>query len=435
MASEDLRVEDFEFTLEGGEYGDENDKVQDVEDDGSQQAVAQSVQSNVQLLALLEKGNHRGFRELVDLPANLEDNDDVDLMLKLMDARGGNSGAKVLFKNLFNVLCCLAGESLDPAGMSAADQLLNLNTKFLFWLTDIGAKGEFTSGLLRHFPGQKLPEPFGRYVKTLQVVPTKTNGVGHMTPEQQKCAKFGGIVKSHFDLCKREINGSANPLWIAPSKLPSGVSEYAYTYFMRKQLWPVRAMELAKNAAKAATNRQKRKGSSIDIEAPEARLLSYDFDPNWYPDWWLVYLYLGEPAADNCRISFVSGKAALTVKSLSDIRDMASRSNRKAIDRALAESSEGTASADRSTGPKKQRIDIFLRNPYAESQLQVRKDRIAMLKETMSTLKLLDIPTSDEQYQTVLRQLLSEQMAALEEMKTDDRVSVQPPVFETPSGL
>jgi hypothetical protein len=267
----------------GDTFADDDDVVADDQQDemSLDDEVTTVVPSNIELLALLKKNNYIGFKKKLDLPTDLEDNDDLDVMVKLMTSKGnGQSGAKTLFKNLFNVLCCLAGESVDKVVMSSSQILINFNTQFLFWYENIEEKEEFSSGLLRHFPDKKMPLAFRTYVETLQVAPTqrwnKANGVVDLSAPQQKCAKFGSIVKNHFDTCKKEINGNANPLWIAPSNLPSGVSKYAYTYFIRKQLWPVRAMELAKKAAKAANTRMRRKGETLsDVDAAGARTAQY----------------------------------------------------------------------------------------------------------------------------------------------------------------
>jgi hypothetical protein len=433
MSFEDSGVE-VPFTLDDND----GDETQDPQDDCLRGV---NVTSNVELIAFLKKNDYTGFKKKLNLPTDLEDNDDLEIMTKLMDGKG-SGGAKALFKNLFNFLCCLAGESIDPVPMTTTNQFINFNTKFVYWLSDLSMKEEFSSGILRYFPNRELPESFARYVETMQVVPTpkwvKTNGIERLGVEQQTQVKFGSIVKAHFDLCKREINGNANPLWIHPTKLPSGVSEYAYLYFIRKELWPQRALELAKNAAKAAYTRQKRKrtattnaddSSESQVETPEARMQQYAFDPNWYPDWWLVFLYMGIPADNRCRDSFVSGKA-VAVASLTDIRHLANKVNRKAIDEAVSNSSSSTP-VSALTDDNRRQVDIVISqaNP-TPSILQVRREKISALRDAIATMKELGMSQTNDQYKGLLLQLLQEQQAVIAELVTPQ---TQPETFETPN--
>ena len=147
------------------------DGVDEVEDDSLPEESA--FVSATELEGYLEEKEYRKFREKLLLPDDLEESDDLEVMVKMCETKGdGNVGAKTLYKNLFDVLCCLAGESIDNTPMQASDQLLNFNIKFVFWVSNIELKEEFSSTLLRFFPNKKLPADFLTYCKAMSPVPT-----------------------------------------------------------------------------------------------------------------------------------------------------------------------------------------------------------------------------------------------------------------------
>jgi len=85
----------------------------------------QSTTSAVELEDLLKKKDYSQFRARLNLPTYLADTDAIVHMIELASRSGGMTNPKkVLCKNLFNVLCCLAGESVDNAGMSLANQFM-----------------------------------------------------------------------------------------------------------------------------------------------------------------------------------------------------------------------------------------------------------------------------------------------------------------------
>ena len=407
---------DEEFTLLSGV-----DNAFDEEDgcslDGTNvdEAPDVTVGNNEVLLSLLQRNDYSGFKSKLNLPRDLEDNDDVVLMMNMMQSKGKGPSKPLLFKNLFNLLCCLAGESLDRGSMGLTDQYLNFNTQFVFWLEHLALKEEFTSDLLRHFPDKELPVGFNEYVQLMEAVPTvkwiTSLGIQNMPVDKQNKMKFGSIVKSHFDAAKREINNNANPLWISPSKLPSGVSEYAYTYFIRQELWPQQAFAKAKNAMKTAVARVKRyektkknktKKGPVEVEDVrpiEERLRDYPFEPSWYPDWWLTFLFLGLPAGNKCRDSLVSG-VATTVASLSTIRECSNRANRRAIDKASAGSSRiNTPTTDASTISssvvKKRQLDITLHESFSNATYAKKKALTTLLEGHLKSMRDYGISPPD----------------------------------------
>jgi hypothetical protein len=421
-----------------------NEEEADVEDDSPPQDTV--MLSSIELENLLDKKDYRTFRDKLKLPSDLEDSDDLEIMVQLSEAKGnGNIGAKTLFKNMFNVLCCLAGESLDSNPMQSNDQLLNFSVKFTFWLENIELKEEFAETLLRFFPNRKLPPSFVQYVSTMYTTPTakwiKDQRVQNKSPEQQKQIKFGSIVKSHYDLCKKELNGTANPLWISPSKLPSGVSMYAYMVFMRKQIWPARAYDLAENAVRQAFKRDNpsatysKKDHAAIIQGKAALNV---FDMHWFPDWWLPFVFLGLPAGNNARDSFNSGKAVTSSATLRDIRDLQTKVNRNAIDKNTPGSTPSTKKSpgdvpSSSSPSKRRKLDITVTSKdtvhsHISQVVQNRKQRIEGMKDCLETLKMLGFSVTDDKFKDVLNRLLTEQ----EQLVNDLAKAVDNNEFETP---
>ena len=159
--------------------------------------------SAVELEELLKKKNYTQFRAKLNLPTYLADTDPIEQMIELASRSSGMTNPKkVLCKNLFNVLCCLAGESVDNAGMSLANQFMNFNLKFIFWEKSFHEKAEFYESVVQLFPGKVLPEYFGQYIETQKSSPTtrwvKDNGISQMSLTEQQGMKFGSIVKMHI---------------------------------------------------------------------------------------------------------------------------------------------------------------------------------------------------------------------------------------------
>lgn len=111
-----------------------------VEDDVEEDTipVPSGILSGVELEALLEKKDHRTFRQKLNVPDDFDEVDDLESMFVFSQTpNAGTLGAKTLYKNLFDVLCSLAGESLSNAPMTSVQQLLNYNLKFQHWLDNI----------------------------------------------------------------------------------------------------------------------------------------------------------------------------------------------------------------------------------------------------------------------------------------------------------
>jgi hypothetical protein len=261
----------------------------------------------------------------------------------------------------------------------------------------------------------------------------KDNKLQHLSVEQQAGAKFGAVVKSHFDSCKREINSTLNRLWIPASKLPSGVSCYAYLYFMRKQLWPTKAFELAEMAMKTgfkrdnSTAKYNKKDHVVTISEKAA---AYEFHDNWYPDYWLAFLYLGLPAGDKVRPSFASGEATV-VQSLPAIRSMANKATRRAIDGGSATGPSSSTkkskrnSPDTLDGGSCEKKFVLTLNSGQYDPLNA---LIANLKDQAATMVNMDVDTKSPEYRSVMAKLLKAQQAAMEKIEKE----IDDSVFTTP---
>jgi hypothetical protein len=400
------------------------------------------------------------FNELLEdefelnLLSNLEDNDDLKVMCDMAAVKNskGLAATKILNKNLFNVVCCLAGESVGKVGKDINQKIFDFNARFQFWSQEIARTEEFRSNLLRLFPGRELPQSFFDYVKTMRTAPTakfiKDRKLENFSAEQQTDAKFGALVKAQFDSCKREINRILNPLWRPASMLPSGVSCYAYLYFMRKQLWPSKALEFAGLAMKTAFKRGSttKYNKKDHVVAISERAAKYKFNENWYPDYWLVFLYLGKPAGENARRSFTSGEAVVE-QLLPSIRSMANKETRGAVDSGSSnKETRGAVDSDSSNKETRGAVDsgssigssssakkARTSSPDTEgsgSDEKVKKFTyrhsydplnalIANLKDQAATMVLMKMDLNCPEYKGVLTALLKAQQAAMERIEKE----------------
>ena len=387
------------------------------------------------------------FNELLEdefelnLLSNLEDNDDLKVMCDMAAAKNskGLAATKMLNKNLFNVVCCLAGESVGKVGKDINQKIFDFNARFQFWSQEIARTEEFRSNLLRLFPGRELPQSFFDYVKTMRTAPTakfiKDRKLENFSAEQQTDAKFGALVKAQFDSCKREINRILNPLWRPASMLPSGVSCYAYLYFMRKQLWPSKALEFAGLAMKTAFKRGSttKYNKKDHVVAISERAAKYKFSENWYPDYWLVFLYLGKPAGENARRSFTSGEAVVE-QLLPSIRSMANKETRGAVDSGSSnKETRGAVVSGSSIGSSSSAKKARTSSPDTEgsgSDETVKKFTyrhsydplnalIANLKDQAATMVLMKMDLNCPEYKGVLTALLKAQQAAMERIEKE----------------
>jgi len=235
-----------------------------------------------------------------------------------------------------------------------------------------------------------------------------------MSQVEQHSVKFGSIIKLHFEMCRREINGTANPLWIAPHKLPSGTSVFAYQFFMRMQFWPTRAFDLAEGTARKKFHRDHagekwlRKNHVEDIAEKASQT---PFEEAWYPDWWLSFLLLGLPSGNGVRPCFLSGKAS-DVDSLAVIRNLSAKTNRRAVDSLLSGAGGKAPRSDEPDRKMQKTMTVKHQHMYADEDMTVMQSReksIANLKDTLVTLQSLGIPITDESHQEVLLALLKEQ--------------------------
>jgi hypothetical protein len=210
---------------------------------------------------------------------------------------------KTLCKNVFNFICCVAGDNVPDLAMTAEEKFMQFHDQFHLWFEKMSTTEEHVGGILKVFEGCKLPEFFRNYVKEMKVRSTqKWIAKYHFGGESQdklKRLRFGNIVKDCFDDCRKSINTVANPLWIDSELLPRKISVFAYFYFMRKQIWPSKALENAVNSHRMAKRRKSTK--VVDDIGGSINLVPADFDDKWYPDWWLSFVFLGLPAGKRAR--------------------------------------------------------------------------------------------------------------------------------------
>ena len=191
--------------------------------------------------------------------------------------------------------------------MRTNDRLEQCGLKFLFWLQECKSQAEHRKGILKPFPDLDWEVDFLAQVSTLQNSEPSDTFVkshklleGNMSEQKRKLIWFGSKVKTAFETARRLISVAANPLWIAPEKLPSGCNVSGMLLSIRKRLWtPYRACELAKAAIWQEFKRDNKTLKEGDNkEAILARALTYELVDSYFPSWWATFCYLGLPAGD-----------------------------------------------------------------------------------------------------------------------------------------
>ena len=65
-----------------------------------------------------------------------------------------------------------------------------------------------------------MHSPVLRALRTF--VKSLTHLEGNMSEQKRKLIRFGSKVKTAFETARHFVSAGANPLWMAPDKLPSG---------------------------------------------------------------------------------------------------------------------------------------------------------------------------------------------------------------------
>ena len=114
-------------------------------------------------------------------------------------------------------------------GIRTNDRLEQCGLKFLFWLQECTSQAEHREGILKPFPDFDWEADFLAHISTLQNSEPSDTFVkshklleGNMSEQKRKLIWFGSKVKTAFETARRLILVAANPLWIAPEKLPLG---------------------------------------------------------------------------------------------------------------------------------------------------------------------------------------------------------------------
>ena len=216
---------------------------------------------------------------------------------------------------LFNFVCCVAGESLTKATLGGVELLKQYKIQFDLAIQTASKRAEFINCILAFFPHNDFDDSFKRYVIDLSNRSPgekfiKSKKLSDSDSEVQKTVFFGETIRLRHKDAKKEINNFVNPLWIEPSKLPSGFNRSSLLYSIRKRLWPKKAFDLAKLSVQKEFSRTN-KGTNIkfrldrSIEQVKAKITEKVFDINFYPSWWLVFIYLGRPTGQfYCRDGF-----------------------------------------------------------------------------------------------------------------------------------
>jgi len=368
----DNQIDNDEFGFEVDESPPEGETL----DEMPPVVDGKTIVSAVDLELMLDKKEYEEFKRIIASSTTLEDTDDLSVIVKNSISPAGR---KTLNKILINFICCLATESFDSTTMNTFDQMIKLATSFEMWKDCIHLKSEFANGVLRCFKNKVLPDFFHIDFPSPTANYIKKNKLQNKSPEEQMFYRMGEEIKTRSDLCKREINSLANPLWINPDKFPSGVSVYQYLHFLRQQLWPSKAWKLALYSVKSELKKNQPDKNFSRAEMNDVILErcqnNYPFDADWYPDWWLVFIFLGFPSGpDHVRPGLMSGNLNNNKTSFEKIRDKSTKVVKNGIDNVLSTPTE-VKSVE-----KRQKLDLTIHYDYDSiktiSRIEIRQKKL-----------------------------------------------------------
>jgi hypothetical protein len=351
------------------------------------------------LLQLLRVGKTKEFVDCLNVPDDLEEKDDLDIMVSGTSA----SMNRTLCKNLYFFICSLAGSNVSESAMCAEKKFLLFCDQFQLMFENMSTMEEHIFGVLKSFKKKKLPKVFKKFVGELKVEPSKCWITRYRfdgkSPEELKRLKFGHMVRDVFEECKKCINGVANPLWICQNDLPSKISVYAYYYFMRLQMWPAKARERALYRSRMGKMRKLEKSKD---SRPESDNGVAEFDINWYPDWWLAFMFLGLPAGKSTRDVFKLNQQALTFVA-GPTRQLVSQGKKRKVVEVVSSITDSEACREEYVAGDLFRM--YARDPNFREYL--------LLKEQLKCMDKLLTPATDEKYVATV----GEMMALLEKLR------------------
>ncbi len=207
--------------------------------------------------------NHKAARDMMprlQIDANKAPEHDMVVMMRL--AKEKKSLENVFAKNLFNCVAVMACDSIPPNDMKTLSICNTIAVQFDNHILTAKKRDEFTAagGLLSFFPNNEWPDCLYDLVASKKsCIPTgnwvKNNKAEHITNmDTLQVLKFGDTVRKAYDETKMFINNRLNPMWVHPSKLPSGVQVEQYLLFMRESLLPSILALRKKDAERKAGN-------------------------------------------------------------------------------------------------------------------------------------------------------------------------------------
>ncbi len=117
---------------------------------------------------------------------------------------------------------------------------------------------------------------------------------------------------------KAHINGCLNSVYLK-NRPASGFSEHKYLYLIRYLVFPSHVEDKAADCIRGQLNSRKIKFVPNNVEhriMVKNKQIEYQFDAHWFPDSWLIFLWLGSPDVqiDRCLEMFCTEAKSRKIK-------------------------------------------------------------------------------------------------------------------------
>lgn len=207
---------------------------------------------------------------------------------------------KEKFPFFYNFVACLTALGISPNATTEQGLWELYGTGALEVLQNYPKKEHTRRVIFRNLHNKTWPEGFVEYMtQKYGEVPSADwcakQRITDYSEERKKQIYFGSKMHTAFQTIKRHINNVLNPIWnTLPEVIPSGVTKSTLLYWLRSKAWPTEALELAKGSIRQKRFKQL-KSTKLEDFAEEVTIHANKrmFKPVWFPDSWLVFVYLG----------------------------------------------------------------------------------------------------------------------------------------------
>ena len=132
--------------------GLDRDFNEDDNQDEGEFTFGQAQGTGAELLELLKARKFTKVIELLDVPVNYPEKEEVAFLVDLANDVSSTSHLKVLHENLFVFLCSVAGASLTTSILSSIELLKQYQIQFEVALSNCHLSDLFRNGILSSFP-------------------------------------------------------------------------------------------------------------------------------------------------------------------------------------------------------------------------------------------------------------------------------------------